>query len=183
MVNGMSKAGSVSRRTRLGVLCALLGATVPTLGAQERGDEMVTVLKSGLHSVRAGDVLQVIMAEVGPTTSTSEVRIVVLDAADQRRGIATGVLMRGKPVRLRVRVPRDSMGWQLRTVVQILGLTNQESSQPVATLEDIDADSLRIETKPPCAPLPSVGGGAEGNCDGWGVTRLALDQAGDSGLD
>ncbi len=179
MVNGMSKAGSVSRRTRLGVLCALLGAMVPTLGAQAPD----LVLKSGLHTVRAGDVLQVIMAEVGSTTSTSEVRIVILDGADQRRGIASGLMMRGKPVRVRVRVPRDSMGWQLRAVVEIRGLTNLAFSQPVATLEDIDADSLRIETKPPCAPLPSVGGGAEGSCDGWGVTGLASNQADDSGLD
>jgi len=181
MVNGMSKAKSVSRRTRLGLVCALLGAMVPTLGAQESSE--VLVLKSGLLGVRGGDMRVLTVAELGSPNSTSEVRIVFLDAADQRRGIATGVLMRGKPVRLRVRVPRDQGGEQWRAVVRIFSLINPQFSQTAVTLEDIDADSLRIETKPPCAPLPSVGGGAEGNCDGWGVTRFAIDQADNAEFD
>lgn len=168
MSNGMSKEGAVSRRTRLAVLCALLAALVPTLGAQMPGNGLATVMKSGLHSVRGGDSLQVILAEVGATTSTSEVRMVVFDGADKQRGFTSGILKRGKPLRLKVRVPKDS---QLRVVVEILSVANPGSSQPVATLEDIDVDSLRAETKPPCAPLPSIGGGAEGSCSGWRLTQ------------
>ena len=181
MVNGMSKAGSVSRTRRLAVLCAFLGGMAPTLGAEEPREPMGTMLKSGLLRLSGGVVRELTVAEVGSRTSTSEVKVVFLDAADQRRGIASGVLMRGQPVRLRVRVPSASI--QLRAIVWIFPLTNLEGGQQVVSLEDIDADSLTIETKPPCAPLPSVGGGAEGNCDGWGVSHLASNQADDSGLD
>jgi hypothetical protein len=184
MVNGMSKAVGLGwrRAGRAVLLCALMGATVSSLGAQTPGETTVTVLKSGLHSIFGGHAFLLTVAEVGSTASSSEVKIEFRDASDQRRAMNSGVLHRGRPVRLRVPVPAGTGREQLRVIVTITTLANGEGSEPIVGLEDLDADSLVVETKPPCAPPPSVGGGAEGNCDGgWRVNRLTLGKAGGAG--
>jgi hypothetical protein len=172
------KAANV-RDTRSGTrnqwlaLCLLAGVMIPVLtAAQQPGELVTTILKSGLHSIFGGHFFLLTVTEVGSVASESEVTIEFRDAADQRRGFSSSVLARNSPVRARITSPTGSGREQLRVIVKITPLTSGEGSQPIVGLEDIDADSLRIETKPPCAP-PSVGGGAEGNCDGgWRVTRI-----------
>lgn len=184
MVNGISKTGRSGswRGGRVVLLCALMGATVPSLGAQVPGEPTVTVLKSGLHSIFGGHAFLLSVVDVGSTASSSEVKIEFRDAADQRRAVGSGLLVRGRPVRLRVPIPAGTGRDQLRVIVTITTLTNGEGSEPIVGLEDLDANSLVVETKPPCAPAPSVGGGAEGNCDGgWRVNRLTLGQTGGAG--
>ncbi len=182
MVNGTSKAGRSGwwRGGRVVLLCALMGAIVPSLGAQTPGEATVTVLKSGLHSIFGGHAFLLTVTEVGSTGSSSEVKIEFRDASDGRRAISSGVLHRGRPVRLRVPIPAGTGREQLRVIVTIATLTNGEGSQPIVGLEDLDADTLVVETKTECLP-PSGGGVFQENCDGWHTTRLTLDQAGGVG--
>jgi hypothetical protein len=167
-----------TRRNRSLALALFAGAMIPALAtAQSPGDRIVTILKSGLHSF-AGDALLTV-TEVGSRASASEVTIELRSAGDERRAFTSGMLLRGQPVRLRVPIAANAGRQQGRFIVRITSISNPEQSQAVVGLEDLDVDSFGIETKPPCAP-PSVGGGAEGNCDGWHVTRLTAGQAGSS---
>lgn len=170
--------GSCSGRHRLtwyGRVVALVGALLAAapLGAQVRDDGSVTVLRSGLFSVFGGHTFQLTVAEVGSLQSSSEVVVEFRDAADNRRAVGSGVLRRGAPVMVRVPVaaPRYEM---LRALVRITGLTAVDLSRTVVTLEDLDARSFVVETKPPCAPPPSRGGGPEGDCGGWQLDRFGF---------
>jgi hypothetical protein len=147
---------------------------VPMLVLAQSSEPTVTVLKSGLQSIHERHALLLTVTEAGSTAAASEVTIEFRDPSDQRRAFTSGVLLRNRPVRLRVTIPAGAGRDQLRAIVKIT--TNSEGSEPIVGLEDLDVDSLKVETRPPCAP-PSVGGGAEGNCDGWRATRLTLDQA------
>jgi hypothetical protein len=179
--NRTSTQGQTRSNTfrRWAALCVLGCALLPRLGAaQVVTGSMVTVLKSGLHSVLGGDALLLSAVEVGSPTSVSEVTIEFLDAADQRRAFASGTLQRGRPVRSRVAIPAGVGRDQLRVIVRIRPLTNGEASEPIVGLEDLNADSFQVVPKVICAASnPSVGSGAEGNCDGWSVTRVTLPQA------
>jgi hypothetical protein len=165
--------------TRCGWLVLLVltsAATQMPLAAQSA--ETVLVLKSSFVSTYQSLLLTI--AEVGAADSTSEVTIEFRDASDKQRAFTSGVLVRAQPLRLRVRADAGARE-QFYAVVMIRPLTNAAGSEPTAGLEDIDTNSLRVDTKPPCAP-PSVGGvGAQGNCGGWRVNRLTVEQA--RGLD
>ena len=172
-------AGECHRRfPRLGRWLVLLGlATAMTpmlLDAQSTTVPEILVLKSGFVSAYPITVLQLTLNESGADDSSSEVTIEFRDASDQRRAFTSGVLLRTQPIRLKVRA--EGRLEQFRAIVTIRPLTNGERSEPIVGLENLDANSLRIETKPPCAP-PSVGIGGEGNCDGWRVSRMTLEQA------
>jgi hypothetical protein len=163
-----------------GIACALVAATVMSLAAQT-SEPNATLAKSGLVSVAPGHVLVTTLVDTGAITASSDVRIEVRDATDQKRGYATGRLSRGKPVRLRVQVPADSGIQQFRVIVRITRLVNGRQSAPIISLEDIDANSLTILTRPSCVP-PGSGENAQGNCDGgWRVNVLTIDQPGPDG--
>ncbi len=180
----LNRATAEKRQTRSGsrgrwlTLWVFAAAMIPVLtGAQSRTDPMAALVKSVFHSVAENHWLLLTVGEVGSVASASEVTIEFRDSADQRRAFTSGVLLRNQQVRLRASVPAG--GGQLRAIVMITPLTGSDGSEPVISLEDLDANTIRIETKPPCAP-PSVGsGGGEGSCDGgWRVSRMTLEQAG-----
>ena len=166
MANGLSKSRWSTWRA-LGLACALGAAMVASPRAQT---VPATEIKSGLYSVPPAHFLVATVVETGSPTVPAEVRIEFRDALDQRRGSASGILTRGKPVRLRVQMAAGAGVQQLRAILQ---LTDGVGSEPIVTLEDLDANSLVVETKPPHVP-PSVGGGAEANCGGWRVTRITI---------
>ena len=152
---------------------------VPALtSAQSQIRPLVILMKSALHSIPPEHWLVVTAAEVGAATAQSEVTIEARDASDQRRGLTTGVLLANRPVRLRVAIPAGAGLQQLRAIVKISPLPNGLGSEPIVSMEDVDGQSLKIETKPPCAPPPGSESGVIGNCDGgWRVNRLTIDQA------
>ncbi len=167
MANGLSRQWWWSTSRAVGLACALGAAMVASPGAQNLPG---TESRSGLYSVPPGHFLVATVVETGSPTVPTEVRIEFRDALDQRRGFASGTLKPGKPVRLRVQVPVGSGVQQLRAILQ---LTDGAGSEPIVTLEDLDVNSLVVETKPPHVP-PSVGGGAEANCGGWRVKRITI---------
>jgi hypothetical protein len=110
------------------------------------------------------------VTETGSKTTASEVRIEFRDAADQRRGFAKGVLMRGRPIRLRFQVQGSAM-LPLRAIVLV---ENKDGSAPIVSLEDLDVITLTSETKPPLPIPPGLGEDPEANCGGWRVNRLTI---------
>jgi len=170
MANGLSKRWWSTSRT-VGLAVALGAAMVASPRAQT---VPATEIKSGLYSVPPAHFLVATVVETGSPTVPAEVRIEFRDAVEQRRGFASGTLKPGKPVRLRVQMPAGAGVQQLRAILQ---LTDGVGSEPIVTLEDLDANSLVVETKPPHVP-PSVGGDAQGNCGGWRVNRLTIGQPG-----
>ena len=168
-----------SSRRRWFALCIAAAALIPAVtSAQSQIVPLVVLMKSALHSIPAEHWLVVTAAEVGAATAQSEVTIEIRDASDQRRGFTTGVMLRNRPVRLRVPIPAGGGLQQLRAIVKISPLPNNLGSEPIVSMEDVDGQSLKIETKPPCAPPPGTESGVIGNCDGgWRVNRLTLDQA------
>jgi len=161
------------------------------------GSLMITVLKSGFHSIYPRHAFLLTVTDVGDPTSVSEVTIEFWDRANKRRASAFGTLSPDRSVGLRVPIPAGAaVPDQLRVFVMIEPLRSGEGSQPIVGLEDLDPDLRQITTKPPCAP-PSNGGGPEAgepggsgpqitgpqasglqaSCDGWGVNRLTLEQA------
>ena len=171
-------APSKARRRAL-AMCVLGMALLAAPGAAQVSIEpTVIVLKSGLHTVFEGHDFVATLVEVGSRTSFSRVTIEFRDASDQRRAFTAATVDRAHPLRLRFRLPVGAGRDQLRAIVTITSLTNAGQSEPVAGLEDVDADSLTVVPKVVCGGVnPSVGSGAEGNCDGWGVSRLTLQQA------
>ena len=153
------------------VSCALLAATVLSLGAQtSSGPVTVTVGRSALFTVPPQHFLVATVTETGSKTTASEVRIEFRDAADQRRGFAKGVLMRGRPIRLRFQVQGSAM-LPLRAIVLV---ENKDGSAPIVSLEDLDVITLTSETKPPLPIPPGLGEDPEANCGGWRVNRLTI---------
>jgi hypothetical protein len=153
------------------VSCALLAATVLSLGAQtSSGPVTVTVGRSALFTVPPQHFLVATVTETGSKTTASEIRIEFRDAADTRRGFAKGVLMRGRPIRLRFQVQGSAM-LPLRAIVLV---ENKDGSAPIVSLEDLDVITLTSETKPPLPIPPGVGEDPEANCGGWRVNRLTL---------
>jgi hypothetical protein len=166
---------STNARWRLALLIVAAAATPVLIGAQP---PPTTVLKSGLHSSFGGSLVLTV-SDVGSATAASDVTIEFRDAADQRRAFASGVLRRDQPVRGQVQIPASSVLQQFRAIVKIRPVIDAEGSEPVVSLEHVDADTFKVETKPPCAVpsvIPSSGIGAEGNCDGWRITWLAAQQ-------
>ena len=171
---GQTRSGRARRWFAVSVLA---GAMLPALGsAQTTSGAVVTVLKSGLHSIFEGHTLLLTVTEVGSTTSTSTVTIEFLDALDKRRGFASGTLKRGGQVRLPVAIPAGAGYQQLRAIVKITPLTNAEGSEPIVGLEDLDITSLQVTPKALFSVDSTGGSGAEGDCGGWQVNRLTLGQ-------
>lgn len=178
-MSGNQTAGNDHRRFphrgRWLALLVLAAATTPILlAAQSPALPEVLVLKSGFVSLFQDHVLLLTLNDVGVADATSDVTIEFRDASDKRRAFTSGVLSRSQTLQLRVRA--ESRREQFRAIVTISSITNAEGSERIVGLEDLDANSLRIETKPPCAP-PSVGIGGEGNCGGWRVSWMTLEQA------
>jgi hypothetical protein len=166
-------ANALSKRWLSG--CALLVAMVASLGAETSADPNAAILNSGLHVSKPNGLVMVTVMDAGSKTSSSEVRIELRDAADQRRAFVKGTLMKGRPVRLRFQVP-GSIVQQFSANVRITALTNGAGSQPIVTFEEIDVNTLALVTKPTCYPFG--GGGVQAHCDGWGVTRLTIGDPG-----
>lgn len=169
-------------------VCLLAGALLPALvtaqtpasnAAQTPAVALVTVLKTGLMSIFEGHFFLLTLTEVGSPASASEVTIEFRDASDQRRAFTTGTLAEAHPVRLRVPPLAGTGREQLRVIVKITPLTNGTGSEPIAVLEDLDPKGFQVVPKVTCAP-PSVGSGAEGQCDGWRVNHLTVEQAANS---
>jgi len=153
------------------VSCALVAATVISLGAQTPSSGIsVTVGRSALFTVPPEHFLVATVVETGSMTASSEIRIEFRDAADQRRGFAKAVLVRGRPVRLRLQVQGSAM-LPLRAIVLV---ENTNGSAPIVSLEDLDVNSLTSETKPPLPIPPGIGDDPEANCGGWRVNRLTI---------
>jgi hypothetical protein len=183
------RATKSSRGRRALMLCALACVLLPALvtaqspsaPALTNSDRAVTILKSPLYSIFGGHFFLLTVADQGSVSSATEVTIEFRDASNQRRAFTSGTVVKGRPLRLRLPMAANQGREQFSALVRLTSIANALGSQPVVSFEDIDANSLTIETKPPCAPVPSVGGGAEGNCDGnWWVTRLTLEQSTDS---
>jgi hypothetical protein len=198
-----SKQCTARPRSQWWLMLVLAGSLLPALGvAQEPNEPLVTILKSGFHSIYPRHAFHLSLTEVGDPTSVSEVTIEFWDRANKRRAVATGTLSADRSFGLRVPIPAGAaVPDQLRVFVMIEPLRNGEGSQPIVGLEDLDPDLRQITTKPPCAP-PSNGGGPEAgepggsgpqlsdtqvsgtqasstaDCDGWAVNRLTLEQAG-----
>jgi hypothetical protein len=156
-------------------LCVLAGVLLPAFGAAQA--PLVTVLKSGLHTIFGGDYLLATVTEVGSPSAASEVTIEFRDAADQQRAFAVDTLTRIHPVRLRFAVPAGTGANQLRAIVKITPLTTAFTSEPIVGLEDLNPSSLTVVPKVICSIGPTMPPGVEANCDGWRVTRLTLEQA------
>lgn len=130
-------------------------------------------VKSGLYWVFGGQILVVTVAEVGDTSETSLVSIEIRDAANVVRASTTNrTLSLTAPVLLSATLPA-SVNQQLRAIVTVTIPDTPEFHQPTVSMELFDPKSLTMKTLPPCAipmdQMPSGGGGAEGNCDGWHV--------------
>ncbi len=169
-----SKKRPARPRSQRWLMVVLAGSLIPALGVAEEPHEPTrTILKSALYTVPPGHVLTATVADVGAGTAASRVAIEFLDRAGQRRAFTSARFSPERPARLRLPIPAGTVFDMLRVVVT---LEIADGGQPIALLEDLDVDSFRVDTKPPCAP-PSVGGSAEGNCGGWVMNRLTLDQA------
>jgi len=158
--------------TWCGGVVALVGALLSgaPLGAQVTTGSSVLELKSGLYSFSG--TARVTAAEVGSLQSSSEVQIEFRDAADKRLSISSGRISRANPFTVQLAVPG---GERVRVLVRITGVIAILASRPSVTLEDLAPGlGLVIETKPPCAPRHSVGGGAQPNCGcgGWQVDQF-----------
>lgn len=165
-------------RRRL-VLCAAVVALVPLAG-DAQAPTLVT-LKAGLHYFAPGNVAVLTVSEVGAMDSATAVTIEFLDARDQRRGFkATTVLQRGKPVQLRVLIPKTGGFDQLRPVVTLKPGGNFLGSRPIVVLEELEVDTLRAVTKGDgCAVRmhdqdTTPGSGAEPNCPGWDENQTTM---------
>jgi hypothetical protein len=149
-----------------------IGVLVPALVFAQ---PITMQLKSGLYWVLGGQTLIVTVAEAGDTDEASLVSIEIRDAANVvRASTSNRTLTAGKPVILSTQVPAGVRLQQLGVVVEVAIPTSPEFHQPTVTMEVFDPASLTIRTLPPCAvpidQMPSAGGGAEGNCDGWHKT-------------
>lgn len=169
----MAISASRGRRTLTwcGGVVAIVSALLSggPLDAQTSSGSSVLEVKSALFSVFGTPQLTV--AEVGSLKSSSQVQIEFRDAGDNRLFIGSATLTRKTPVRTRLSVPS---GVQVRAILKIAGLVASEFSRPIVTFEDLAPGlGLVLETKPPCAPRHSVGGGAQGNCGGWQVDQLS----------
>jgi hypothetical protein len=169
-----------NRRHRWLALLVLAGAMVPTIIGAQPTSAPTTVIKSALNSVFSGHFLLLTVIDVGSPNAVSEVTIEFRDGADQRQAFTSGLLTGRRPLKLRATIPAGVARGELRAIVRRTLLTDGFTSELIVGLEDIDNNAFRIETKPPCAPEPSVGGGAEGNCGGWSVTHIAQQSAGTS---
>lgn len=178
MANGMSTRWWPAARSggRIGLVCALLAASVTSLAAQVSAPRQLTELKSGLHSVPAGQALLLTVVETGSTKAVSDVKIEFRDAADQQRGFVSRQLVRGKPVQLRVAAPTSSAR-QLRAIVQIIA---GPGSEAIVGLESHNVDVVMVKAlcSPPLfdpGPDGDVEEGNEGNCDGWRLNWFTLE--------
>lgn len=162
-------------------LAAIALATLPALaGAQ---GPIVKVLKSGLHTFLVDHAAILTVAELGDGAPSSQVYVEFRDAADQVRGTGGGLLVRGRPVRVRVQVsaPRGEL---LRAIVKILPLTDIAASEPAITFEDLDVNRLTIIPHGPCASVSfSVQPGGDTtdtvpNCPEFHITSMTLDPRG-----
>lgn len=155
-------------RRRWWLAAAAAGALLPALaGAQA---PVVMQVKSALHTLLAGQSLIVTVAEVGDTAEASWVSIEIRDVADNVRASVSRDVARARPLRLGTTVttaPREP----LRAIVTVTIPSSSEVHEPIVSLEAIDSTNLTIRTLPPCPvpieQMPSGGGGAIGNCDGW----------------
>src|SRR6188474_1526332 len=85
-------------RRRWLALCVLAGALLPALGAaQPQSDLIVTILKSGLHTVFGGNYLLATVTETGSPSAASEVTIEFRDASDRQRAFTVDTLTRTHP--------------------------------------------------------------------------------------
>lgn len=155
------------RRTWL-LSCLTIGILVPTLVFAA---PIAMQVKSALYWVLGGQILLVSVAEVGDTDEASLVSIEVRDSANTVRASVTNRnLTRTSPVLLSATLPAG-VNLQLRAIVSAIIPDTSEFHQPTVSMELFDPKSLTIKTLPPCAipmdQMPSGGGGAEGNCDGW----------------
>jgi hypothetical protein len=130
--------------------------------------------KSGLYWILGRQTLIVTVTEAGDTDEASLVSVEIRDAANVvRASTAAANMVVDKPVRLSVTVPAGP-AQQLRAIVTVSIPTSPDIHQPTISMEVFDASSLTVKTLPPCAvpieQMPSYGGGAEGNCEGWHLT-------------
>ena len=154
-------------RSRL-LSCLAIGILVPALVFAA---PIAMQVKSALYWVLGGQILLVSVAEVGDTDEASLVSIEVRDSANTVRASVTNRnLTRTSPVLLSATLPAG-VNLQLRAIVNVIIPDTAEFHQPTVSMELFDPKSLTIKTLPPCAipmdQMPSGGGGAEGNCDGW----------------
>jgi len=172
-----SKEGPARARSHRWLMLVLVGSLIPALGgAQAPSEPRITVLKSGLQTLLARHSFVLTLTDVGPQEAASWVTIEFRDRAGQRRAFTSARLSPDRPARLRASIASGAVSDQWRVVVTIEPIDGAASSEPIVGLEDLDADSLVLNTRPPCAP-PSGGVVAQGNCDGWVINRLALGQA------
>ena len=148
--------------------CLAIGILVPALVFAA---PIAMQVKSALYWVLGGQILLVSVAEVGDTDEASLVSIEVRDSANTVRASVTNRnLTRTSPVLLSATLPAG-VNLQLRAIVNVIIPDTLEFHQPTVSMELFDPKSLTIKTLPPCAipmdQMPSGGGGAEGNCDGW----------------
>jgi hypothetical protein len=163
------------RRARMAcVITSLLAASVGAESApqQIKADSVMqeTRMDSGLHTYYPGHVVNVMVTETGALRATSQVKIVVRNAADQVVGRIERTLQRGSPVLFEMLVPKGTDRIQVRLSVVItteLGL----SSAPVVVLEDLNPDALTAEPRVFCGP-PAGRTGAQTLCPGWQVTDI-----------
>jgi hypothetical protein len=174
MLNRMNSKdrGIRTHRLRAWVLSFVaVGILVPTIVFAA---PIAMQVKSALYWVFGGQTLIVTVAEVGETLEASLVSIEIRDAANVVRASVTNrTLTITKPVILSMTLPA-SVNLQLRTTVSVMSADNTDDfHQPTVSMEVFDPKSLTTKTLPPCAipmdQMPSGGGGAEGNCDGWHV--------------
>lgn len=152
----------------LSATSVLLGTCAP---ASPQTTTSRTVLRSGLHTYYEGHVARVTVTEVGGRFASSDVTIVLRDAADAVVSRTSGVLRRSTPVTLDFPLTSQaSIPVQLRAIVTIV-TDSGGNAEPVTVLEDLDPRSLSAWPKVVCGP-PT---GREGPqtaalCDGWVVT-------------
>jgi hypothetical protein len=170
------RSSNPRRWLALGVLAVAL---LPALGAaQSPSDLILTILKSGLHTVFGGNYLLLTVTETGSPLAASEVTIEFRDAADRQRAFTVDTLTRTHPVRLRFAAPAGTGADQFRVVVKHKPLTPGYVSEAIAGLEDVNPNTLTVVPKVVCARIgPTVPPGAEATCDGFGVTRVTVEQA------
>jgi hypothetical protein len=161
------------------VLCVAIGALLPVVG-DAQGPVAVT-LKAGLNHFAPGNLAVLTVSEVGAADAATTVMIEFLDAKDQRRGFkATTTLQRGKPVQLRLLIPRTEGFAQLRPIVTLKPGGNFLGSRPIVVFEELEVDTLRVVPKDgPCAVRmhdqdTTPGSGAEPNCPGWDDNQTTM---------
>lgn len=151
------------RATWLGLAVAVM---VPALVFAQ---PVARQMKSALYFVINGQTLIVTVAELGDTTEPSAVTIEIRDAADRVRASTSRTVIRGRPLLLSSQVGGSARD-QLSVIVKTTVPSSTEVHELIVSMEVFDPASLTLKTLPPCpvpSQMPSGGGGAEGNCDGW----------------